>query len=70
MQQDIKQDFIDHLKQELGLCDSEAEDFFEWIDENNWCFFDQMGAWIQTKSLRVLGTKSLYGIYQNILKVV
>jgi hypothetical protein len=63
MQQDIKQDFIDHLKQELGLSDSEAEDFLEWMNENNWQSFDGMGRWIRTVTRTVMETKQLYKTY-------
>jgi len=63
MQQDVKQDFIDHLKQVLGLSDSKAEDFLEWMDENNWESFDGMGVWINTKTYRRLDTTPLYGKY-------
>lgn len=66
-QKEIHQEIIDELKK-FTCSESEAEDFNEWIQENNWTNYDGIDRWINTRTRKVVQTNQLYQIYARVHK--
>lgn len=61
-QEEIKEEILDELKK-YTQSESEAEDFFEWIEDNGWANYGGRETWINGRT--VISTKTLYKIFNN-----
>ena len=62
--EEIHSEIIEELKK-FTCSESEAEDFHEWIEENNWMNYDGIDTWINPKTGKVVETKTLFKIYED-----
>jgi len=61
---DVYNEILEEIKR-FTCSESEAIDFIEWMEENNWCNYDGINRWIHTPTRKVVETKTLYKIYGN-----
>ena len=63
--EEIHSEIIEELKK-FTWSESEAEDFHEWIEENNWTNYSGIDEWIHLPTRKVVETKDLYEIYARV----